>query len=150
MAGTKWPKFSRHFQMHSLEWKCMNFNKIFHWRSVFLRVNLQNPSTGSDNGRATSHCPNQCCLQTDICVTPSHWVNSYPRCARFRCFGPSVFLGNKLRWNFNQNTKLFIHEKNTSENIVCEVVVILSRGRRVKELFPDGRVLQNVKNVSLI
>ena len=25
---------------------------------------------------------------------------------------------NKLKWNFNQNTKLFIHE-NASENIVC-------------------------------
>ena len=28
-------------------------------------------------------------------------------------------LRNKLKWNFNQNTKLFIH-KNASENIVCD------------------------------
>ena len=28
-------------------------------------------------------------------------------------------LGTKFRWNFNQNTKLFIHE-NASENIACE------------------------------
>ena len=34
---------------------------------------------------------------------------------------------NKLRWNFNENTNLFIHE-NASENIVCEMAVILSRG----------------------
>ena len=34
---------------------------------------------------------------------------------------------NKLQWNFNQNTKLFIHE-NTSENIVCQMAAILSRG----------------------
>ena len=35
-------------------------------------------------------------------------------------------LKNKLKWNFNQNTKIFIHE-NTSENIVCEMAAILSR-----------------------
>ena len=38
--------------------------------------------------------------------------------------------GNKLQWNFNQNTKLFIHE-NASENIVCEMVTILCGGRLV-------------------
>ena len=32
------------------------------------------------------------------------------------------------QWNFYQNTNIFIHE-NASENIVCEMVVILSRGR---------------------
>ena len=38
---------------------------------------------------------------------------------------------NKLQWNFNQNTRLFIH-KNASENTVCEMTSILSRGRWVK------------------
>ena len=33
-------------------------------------------------------------------------------------------------WNFNQNIKLFIHE-NKSENVVCEMAAILSRGRLV-------------------
>ena len=41
-------------------------------------------------------------------------------------------LRNKLQWNFNQNTKLFIHG-NAYENIVCEMAAILSRGRWVKE-----------------
>ena len=36
--------------------------------------------------------------------------------------------GIKLQWNFNQNTKLFIHE-NASEKIVCKMGAILSRGR---------------------
>ena len=36
-------------------------------------------------------------------------------------------LRNKLLWNFNQNIKNFIHEK-ASENIVCEMAAILSRG----------------------
>ena len=40
-------------------------------------------------------------------------------------------LRNKLQWNFNENTKLFIQE-NASENIICEKVVILSKGRWVK------------------
>ena len=40
-------------------------------------------------------------------------------------------LRNRLQWNFNQNTKLFVHE-NESEKIVCKMVAILSRGRWVK------------------
>ena len=36
-------------------------------------------------------------------------------------------LRNKIQWNFHQNTKLFIH-KNASENIVCEMAAIVSRG----------------------
>ena len=38
---------------------------------------------------------------------------------------------SKLQWNFIQNTKLFVH-RNSSENIVCEMAAILSRGRWVK------------------
>ena len=37
----------------------------------------------------------------------------------------------KLQWNFNQNTKLFIHE-NASENIVRKTAAVFSRGRWVK------------------
>ena len=48
---TKWPLFSRHFQMQSLEWKCMNFdyefNEVCSWGS-----NWQYPSIYSDNGLA--------------------------------------------------------------------------------------------------
>ena len=40
---------------------------------------------------------------------------------------------NKLMWNFNQNTKLFIRE-NESENIVCEMAAILSKGRWVNTI----------------
>ena len=43
-------------------------------------------------------------------------------------------LRNKLQWNFNQNTKLFIH-KNASDNIVCNMAAILSRGRWVKDFI---------------
>ena len=34
---------------------------------------------------------------------------------------------NKLQWNFNQNTKIFIHKK-AYENIACEMAAILSGG----------------------
>ena len=42
---------------------------------------------------------------------------------------------NKLQRNFNQNTKLFI-QKNAYENIVCEIAVIVSRGRSVTYIIP--------------
>ena len=68
-------------------------------------------SIGSDNGlspfSAPSHCLNQCWIIVN-------WT-----------------LRNKLQWNLNQNTKLFIH-KNASENVGCEMAAILSRGRWVK------------------
>ena len=41
-------------------------------------------------------------------------------------------LRNKLQWNCNKNTKPFIHE-NAFENIVGEMVAILSRGRWVNK-----------------
>ena len=39
-------------------------------------------------------------------------------------------LRDKLQWNSNHNTKLFIQE-NVFENVICEMVAILSRGRWV-------------------
>ena len=44
---------------------------------------------------------------------------------------------NKLPWNFNQNTKLFIHEI-TSENIICKIATIMSMGRWVHR-FPNDQ-----------
>ena len=41
-----------------------------------------------------------------------------------------LILRNKLQWNFNQNTELFIHQY-ASENTVREMAAILSRGRCV-------------------
>ena len=40
--------------------------------------------------------------------------------------------GNKLQWNLNENSKLFIHE-NAFENSICEMAAILSRGRWVNQ-----------------
>ena len=54
---------------------------------------------------------------------PSHYLN---QC----CVIVNWTLRNKLQWNSNQNIKLFIHE-NAFENIVCDMVAILSWGRWV-------------------
>ena len=87
---------------------------------------------------------------------PPFWFDSSPPSAAYMCqwlssallvaySAPGHYLNkcwvivnwtlrNKLKWNFNQNTKLFIHE-NVSENIVYEMAAILSWGRWVK---PSG------------
>ena len=54
-------------------------------------------------------------------------------------------LRNKLRWNFKQNTNIFIH-KNAYENIICKMAAILSGGRWVNLLlFKMGdKILQNL------
>ena len=58
-------------------------------------------------------------------------------------------LRNKLQWNFNHNTDLFIHE-NASENIVCEMTTILSRGRWVKGYCWDEKLHQCQRDKSCL
>ena len=55
---------------------------------------------------------------------PSHYLNQYWVIINWT-------LGNTFQWNFNQNTRLFIHE-NEPENIVCEMAAILSKERWVE------------------
>ena len=40
-------------------------------------------------------------------------------------------LGNKLQWNYNRNSNIFI-EENAFENVVCEMMFISSRPQCVK------------------
>ena len=63
-------------------------------------------------------------LVTHICVGGSrqHWS---------RYWLVAWAIGNKLQWNLNHNQYIFIQE-NAFENVVCEMVAILSRGRWVK------------------
>ena len=78
-------------------------------------------------------------LVPHICVSVSgqhwfrYWLVAYSASSHYlnQCW--VIFkwtLRNKLEWNCNQNTQLFIH-KNASEYIVCEMAAILSRGRLV-------------------
>ena len=51
---------------------------------------------------------------------PSHYLN---QCSNI----VNLNLRNKLQWNLKQNSYIFIQE-NASENIVCRMAAILSRG----------------------
>ena len=90
-------------------------------------------------------------------VSSCWWVNSSPPSAAYMCqwIGAALFqimacrligakplskpmlgywtLRNKPQWNFNQNTKLFIH-KNAFEITIWELAAMLSRGRWVNIL----------------
>ena len=79
-------------------------------------------------------------LVPHICVSESgqHWfrewlgTHSGPSHCLNQCWViVNWTLRNKLRRNFYQNTKLFIH-KNASENIISKKATNLSRGRWVK------------------
>ena len=52
---------------------------------------------------------------------------------------------NKLQWDFNQNSKLFIL-KNASENIVCDIAAMLSMGRWVNCVLANADRCQWCKN----
>ena len=45
----------------------------------------------------------------------------------------------KFQWNFNQNTKLFIHD-NASQNTVCKMAAILSKERWVKDYMFSAQI----------
>ena len=61
-------------------------------------------------------------------MAPSHYLNW---CRVIANWTP----GNKLQWNFDQDTKLFIHE-NASENVVWEMATILFRERWIHTRDP--------------
>ena len=58
---------------------------------------------------------------------PSHYPNQYWVIVNWT-------VRNKHQWHLNQNTKLWFHE-NVSENTVCEMAAILSRGGGWGELI---------------
>ena len=63
---------------------------------------------------------------------PSHYLN---QC----CNIVNRILRNKLQWNFNRNSNVFIQE-NALENVVCEMAFILSRPQCVKERWFDTHI----------
>ena len=57
---------------------------------------------------------------------PSHYLN--------QCWNiVNWTLWNKFQWNFNRNSKIFIHE-NEIESVVCEMAAILSRPQCVRHV----------------
>ena len=83
------------------------------------------------------------------CSAPSHYLTQW-------CLIVGI-LRKKFQWNSDQSTKLLIH-KNASENIICEMAVILSWGDELKTsndtwlVFAQERItfLQNKHFVLLL
>ena len=62
---------------------------------------------------------------------PSHYLN--------QCWNiVNWTLGNKVQWNFKQNSNIFIQE-NALEDVICEMASILSRPQWVKNIGQDQR-----------
>ena len=78
--------------------------------AAYINASVNRASIGSDNG--LSPIRRQAIIKTNAvqCWVIVNWT-----------------LRNKVQWNLNQNTKVFIHE-NAYENIVCEMAAILCRG----------------------
>ena len=82
-------------------------------------------------------------LVLHICISESgqHWLVVYSAPSQYlnQCWViVNWTLGNKLQWDCNQNTKIFIH-KNASEYIVCEIAIILSRRKWVNDTSNEDR-----------
>ena len=95
---------------HNLPWCCLSFQNILtHWGRVTHICVSKLSILGSDNvaWSAPSHYLNQC----------QNIVNWTPR--------------DKFQWKVNRNPNIFIDE-NTFENVVCEMLSILSGPQRVK------------------
>ena len=98
----KWTPFRRrHFQMHFLEWKCINF--YYNFTQVCSQwSNEQYSSTGSDNGFAPSRrqaiiWTNDVGLLTHICLTRPQWVNTLRPRQNGRHFEDETF--KHIFWN---------------------------------------------------
>ena len=82
----------------------ITFQLISPWCHIYASVNLV--SIGSDNGVSPIRRQGIICTNAEL-------------------------ITSKVKVTFDENVKIFIHEI-ASENIVCEMAAILSRGRWVK------------------
>ena len=79
---------------------------LTHWgRATHICVGKLS-TIGSDNGLSPGQAPSHYLIH---CWNNVNWT-----------------LGNKLQWNFNRNSNIFI-QGNAFENVVCEMASILSR-----------------------
>ena len=77
-AETKWPQFSRwHFQMHFLEWKCINFDRCFtEVCSQGSNIPAMVQMAWRRPGDKPLSGPMMVNLLTHICVTRPQWINA--------------------------------------------------------------------------
>ena len=103
-----------------------NFTKIFTIPTLDMSVNI---STWTHWGQVTHICIGKLTIigsdnSLSRWMAPSHYLN---QCWNF----VNWTLENKLQWNFNRNSNIFIQE-NTFENVVWKMAAILSRLQCVK------------------
>ena len=133
--------------------------KVMRWAREILRLKTHKNFIVHPTFEMNHYSPQSGCLEmVNIWRYLGYIHNSYPPSTAFmrqrirpalvqimacRLFGAKPLsntvpfnwtLGNKPLWNFNQGTKLFIHE-NASENIACEMEATLSRVRWVKGIL---------------
>ena len=84
---------------------------------------------GSDNGL----CPGR--RQAIIWINCLQWYLTLLKC----------ILGNKLKWNFNRKSHIFIQENAIERHVVCEVASILFRPQCVHDLPTARHALPQVK-----
>ena len=129
-----------HFVYAPSHWEAMlQCNIIPHWLGAYKKMIPERLTKSKSNwsmDNEITHFP----LVLHICINElgQHWFRKWlvtysaPSHHLNRCWVIVYWnLRNKFQWNFNQNTKLFIHE-NPSETIVCQKTAILSTGRLVK------------------
>ena len=76
------------------------------------------------------------------CLAPSHYLN--------QCWViVNGTLRNKLQWNFNQSSWIFIH-RNAFEDIICKIAAILSQPKYVKDVLQICLILSKAAAVSLL
>ena len=99
------------------------FQRLTHWgRTTHICVgNLT--IIGSDNGLSPG-------------TAPSHYLNQWWNIVNWT-------LRNKLQWNLNRNSNIFIQE-NASENVIWKMAAMLSRPQCVKSLDPGRKKKQQV------
>ena len=82
-------------------------------------------------GRVTHICVSKLTIigSGDAWPAPSHYLN--------QCWNVVNWtLENKLQWNFNQNSNIFIQE-NALENVICVMAFILSRPQCVNSCHAE-------------
>ena len=115
-----------HLNMSSARWRpfCLGLNELIRWWTVSLDIRIYAvPHRGGVTHICTSKLSHHWFRQ---------WLVAYPassHCLTQRWLIVNWNIGNKLLWNLNQNTPIFIQE-NGFEN-VCEMAAILSRGNEL-------------------
>ena len=122
--------------------ECHGVSNHWHWAVCWTSCSANNKqNTTAPHNWPLTHLP----LVPHLCVSDSNqhwsrlWLVAYS--------APSLYLNqcwvivnwnlrNKLQWNLNLNTNLFIH-KNVFRNVVCEMASILSRERWVNGRNPE-------------